>query len=110
MSKTPLVKTTRRPSARVARVYAVISARVFIRVVFRERDRAREGPLVFRPVNANVLRAGLHAERVQQPVVVERITIELVDCHVEFVSAFDEIEALDGEAGGRIAMDLLRPQ
>ena len=59
--------------------------------------RRRELPAVARPVDADVLAARLHAERVEQPVVVVRIAVARVDRDVELVGALDEVEALDHE-------------
>ncbi len=54
-------------------------------------------PAVARPIDADVLRARLHAEGVEQAVVVVRIAVELVHRDVELVGAFDEVEAVDRE-------------
>ena len=65
-----------------------------------------------RPVDADVLQARLHAERVQQPVVVVGRAVALVDGDVELVGALDQIERLDDEARPRrrrerVALELL---
>ena len=65
-------------------------------------------PVVARPVDADVLRARLHAERVEQAVVVVGIAVALVDGHVELVGAFDEIEAVDRERDLGLAGQPLR--
>ena len=53
--------------------------------------------MVARPVDADVVDPRLHPEGVQQPVVVVREAVALVDGDVELVGALDEIEALDRE-------------
>src|SRR3954453_12698567 len=93
MSNTPFVKTIRRPAARASRTNAPSASASSI----RERHVAREAPLVARAIYADVLRARLHAERLEQPVVVVWIAVELVDRDVELVGAFDEIERRDRE-------------
>ena len=60
-----------------------------------------------RPVDADVLGPRLHAEGVEQPVVVVRVAVELVDRDVELVGAFDEIEAVDRERRFGVAGQML---
>src|SRR5919112_589537 len=71
----------------------------------REHHRVREAPLVPRAVDADVLRAGLHAERIEQAMVVVRIPVELVHRDVELVGAFDKVEAVDREHRLCLALD-----
>src|SRR5262245_43655810 len=62
-----------------------------------ERDALGESPLVSRTINPDVLRPRLHTERVEQPMVVVGIAVELVNGNVNLVRALDEIEAGDRE-------------
>ena len=52
-------------------------------------------------------RPRLHAERVEQPVVVVRKAVALVNGDVELVGAFDQIEALDRERDLGVAVQPL---
>ncbi len=50
-----------------------------------------------RPVDADIVRAGFHAERVEKTVIVVRKAVALVDRDVQLVGAFDEVEAVNRE-------------
>ena len=62
-----------------------------------EPDVRRELPAVFGPVDAHVLGARLHAEGVEQPMVVVRIAVELVRRDVDLVGAFHQVETGDAK-------------
>ena len=61
----------------------------------------RELPRVRRAVDADVLRARLHAEAVEQPVVVVRVAVHAVRRDVELVGPLDQVEAFDAERAPR---------
>src|SRR5262245_43362293 len=93
-SNTPFVKTIVWPAARARSTRRRALASV---TVGPEFDVRRKTPAVTRAIDADVLRARIHTKRVEEPVVVVRIPIALVDGDVELVGAIHEIEALDGE-------------
>src|SRR5215813_8478509 len=101
MSNTPFVKTIRLPAARALRTNAASRSASSI----PELHAAREAPLVPRPVDADVLRPRLDAERVEEPVVVVGIAVQLVDGNVQLVGALDEIERRDRERGLGLAAE-----
>src|SRR5262252_333097 len=103
-SKTPFVKTTVLPFARTAATNARASSRVTIAARCRapsalrlEDDAVGERPRMPRPVDADVVDAGLDAEGIEQAMVVVRDAVALVHGDVDLVGAFDQIEAVDGE-------------
>src|SRR4029453_7997945 len=106
MSNTPFVKTIRLPAARASRTNAASASASSI----LERHPARKTPLVARTVDSDVLRAQLHAERVEQPGIVVRIAVELVDGHVQLVGALHEIERRDRERRVGVAAEPLRDE
>ena len=73
-----------------------------------ELDVPAERPFVIGTVDADVANARLHAERVQQAVVVVRIAIRLVRRQVEAIRALDQIELVDREGHDAVAVDLGR--
>src|SRR5918993_2693817 len=101
MSNTPLVNTTTRPCACRLRASAAASLRVFT----RELDRRREGPRVIGTVDADVLRARLDAEGIEQAGIIEGVAGELVDGDVQLVGPFDEVQLRDPELCLRISED-----
>ena len=56
-----------------------------------------------RAVDADVARARFHPERVELTMIVVRVAVAFVHRDVEFVGAFDEVEALDRERRLRFA-------
>src|ERR1035437_6573582 len=92
MSNTPLVKTTVFPSARSLAIKWTAS--VVVTAGWKLQVR-RERPVMTRPVDADVVRPRLHAEGVQQPVVVVRSAVALVDGDVQLGRAFDQVEPFD---------------
>src|SRR5215467_3332952 len=106
MSKTPFVKTTRLPAARASRTNAASASASSI----FELHVAGEAPGVLRTIDPDVLRARLHAERVQQPMVVVREAVLLVDADIELVGPFDEIERIDREHRFGVAAEALGGQ
>src|SRR6266545_7622848 len=104
MSKTPFAKTIRRPAARASRTKASRAAASTTRHIFKLHV-AGKAPRVARAINADILDARLHPERVQQPVVVVRISVDFVDGHIDFVGALDEIERFDRERRLAVAGD-----
>src|SRR5687768_3319395 len=106
MSKTPFVNTIRRPRAR----WSLANAAASSRVIFGELHRGRKTPRVFGPIDADVLGSRLHAERVEQAVIVVRIPVTFVDGHVQLVGAFDEIETPNVEIDLAVAEDLDRAE
>src|SRR5688572_24049679 len=73
-----------------------------------EFDIWRKRPGVAWTVNPHFLAARLHAECVEQTVIVVRVSVSLVDGDIELVGAFDEIEALDTEGHFSFATGFLR--
>src|SRR5438132_123058 len=104
----------RPPSARLRLTYATASSverigMISLRPVRRaKRNVAGKGPAVTGPVDADVLRARFHPKRVEQPVIVVWKAVSLVDRDVQFVRAFDEIEAVDRKCDGHVAGKTLR--
>jgi hypothetical protein len=49
------------------------------------------------PIDPDVLDARLDPERVEQPVVVVRVAVALVNGRIDFIRALDEIEAVERE-------------
>src|SRR5688572_28662080 len=112
-SNTPFVNTTSLPMWRRCSTKATASAvdRTFLRVcrsrlVFLQLDAGCEPPDMFWPVDADFLAAGLHTERVQEAMIVVRISVALVHGDVELVSPFDEVERVDGKRHLAFAADL----
>src|SRR5262245_27890158 len=108
-SKTPFVKTTLRPSRRsssATRWISLLATIVTTSGRLLERDPGRERPMMLRPVDADVGRPRLHAERVEQPVIVVRIPVARVDGDIQLIRAFDQLEAVDFEGD----FDLALPQ
>src|SRR5690349_4915958 len=98
MSNTPLVNTMRRPAARCSRTNATRPASSRTRLTqLLETHVAGESPRVPRTIDPYILHAGLHPERVQQPMVVVRIAVDLVHGDVDFVRALDQVERFDRE-------------
>src|SRR5689334_8579949 len=109
----------RRPAARCDVTNATVSGHVRVRAVPAasgfmpgtvEGDTSGEFPLVPRPIDADVFRSRLHTEGVQQPMVVVRVAIELVNRHIELVGAFNEIETVDRETRFGVAKNADRLQ
>src|SRR5689334_5712572 len=101
MSKTPFVNTTTRPCACSSRANAAAS----LRVVTGELDRRREAPRVVGTIDADVLGTRLHAEGVEQTMIVEGVAIEPVDRDVQFVRPLDQVELWNPEFRLRVAKD-----
>src|SRR5689334_5356552 len=101
MSKTPLVKTTRLPAERASRTNAASASASSI----FEFQVAGEAPGVLRTIDPDVLRARLHAERIQQAMVVVREAVLLVHTDVELVRPLHEIEGVDREHRFRVAAE-----
>ena len=85
-----LLRATARATARPRTFMTLSSSLARVNVI-----AVRELPGVLRAIDPDVLGARLHAERVQQAMVVVRVAVHLVDGDVELVRPFDEIEALD---------------
>src|SRR5262249_41445720 len=114
-SKTPLVNTTVLPAARQEAASRAASAVVMdaeiaprSRTLALEADVLGKRPAMARPIDADVMRARFDAERVEQPVMVVRVAVALVDRDIELVGPFDEIEPVDRESALGIARQSLR--
>src|SRR5437016_2342140 len=71
-----------------------------------DTDTARELPGVTRPVDAHVLRARPHPERVELAVVIVRRAPGAMDGDVQLVRALHEVQAVDHEADLRFTREL----
>src|SRR5262249_17912521 len=67
-----------------------------------ELDAGGERPAVARPIDADIVDAGLHTEGVEKPMVIVRVAVTLVNGDVDFVGSLDELEAIDRE--GRLGI------
>ena len=110
-SNTPLVKTIVLPAARsratrstaCSRRHDVLGVLCVLCVLdVSEANGIREAPSMAGAIDADVVHARLHAERIQQPVIVVRVAVALVHGDIELVGALDQVEAVDGE--GRVAV------
>jgi len=72
-----------------------------------ELHAVRESPAVFRAIDAGILDAGLHAEGVEQAVVVVGATVAFVDGDVKFVGAFDEVKRLEEQVDRGLALEVV---
>ena len=100
----------RRARPRTKRSRPGVEVAALMTRVLLEPHVAGEPPGVARTVDADVLGPRLHAEGVEQAVVVVRIAVDLVDRDVELVGAFDEVERVDGEGGLGVAGQALGRQ
>src|SRR5688500_9885466 len=73
-----------------------------------ESDARREAPRVSRTIDADVGRAGLHAEGVEQTMVMVRVSLHRVHRDVQLIRALDELEALDCKGHGHFPVESFR--